>query len=157
MKNKILIKKINFSIARKKLIMQWLIFSGVIFVIYFVQTLTGRYEHYESDVWEWLFKYITPPLSLMIGVLISQMSAQASDQESDIFYFRLAQGMSYFFLIILLLSAFLIPVIHLMQNRNLSAVEDQKSIMDALKSYNAFLVPVQGLSTLTLGLFFTKK
>lgn len=150
-------KKINFSEARKKLIYQWLIFSGTIFIIYFVQTMTGRYEHYESDVWEWLFKFITPPLSLMIGVLISQMSSQASDQETDIFYFRLAQGMSYFFLVILLLSAFLIPIIHLQQNRNLSVVEDQKSILEALKSYNAFLLPLQGLSTLTLGLFFTKK
>lgn len=150
-------KKINFSEARKKLIYQWLIFSGTIFIIYFVQTMTGRYEHYESDVWEWLFKFITPPLSLMIGVLISQMSSQASDQETDIFYFRLAQGMSYFFLVILLLSAFLIPIIHLQQNRNLSVVEDQKTILEALKSYNAFLLPLQGLSTLTLGLFFTKK
>lgn len=150
-------KKINFSEARKKLIYQWLIFSGTIFIIYFVQTMTGRYEHYESDVWEWLFKFITPPLSLMFGVLISQMSSQASDQETDIFYFRLAQGMSYFFLVILLLSAFLIPIIHLQQNRNLSVVEDQKTILEALKSYNAFLLPLQGLSTLTLGLFFTKK
>lgn len=150
-------KKINFSEARKKLIIQWLIFSGTIFIIYFVQTMTGRYANYESDVWEWLFKFITPPLSLMIGVLISQMSSQSSDQQTDIFYFRLAQGMSYFFLVILFLSAFLIPIIHLQQNRNIPVVEDQKSILEALKSYNAFLLPLQGLSTLTLGLFFTKK
>jgi hypothetical protein len=150
-------KKINFIEARKKLIKQWLIFSAAIFIIYFVQTLTGRYENYQSDVWEWLFKFITPPLSLMLGVLISQMSAQPSDQETDIFYFRLAQGMSYFFLVVFFLSAFLIPIIHLQQNRNLSVLEEQKPILDALKSYNAFLVPLQGLSTLTLGLFFTKK
>jgi hypothetical protein len=150
-------KKINFIEARKKLIKQWLIFSAAIFIIYFVQTLTGRYENYQSDVWEWLFKFITPPLSLMLGVLISQMSAQPSDQETDIFYFRLAQGMSYFFLGVFFLSAFLIPIIHLQQNRNLSVLEEQKPILDALKSYNAFLVPLQGLSTLTLGLFFTKK
>ena len=150
-------KKISFTVAQRKLLIQWIVFSAVIFIIYFVQTLTGRYTNYESDVWEWLFKFITPPLSLMIGVLISQMAGKPSDAETDLFYFRLAQGMSYFFLAILFLSAFLIPLIHLQQNRNLAVTDEQKSILVALKSYNAFLIPLQGLATLTLGLFFTKK
>lgn len=150
-------KQIKFSDARKRLVVQWMVFTSIIFVIYFIQTLTGRYEKYESEVWEWLFKLIIPSLSLMIGVLISQVSAPASEVETDVFYFRLATWISYFFLVVLLLSAFLIPIIHLQQNRNLSITEAPRPITDAMKSYNIFLLPLQGFCTLTLGLFFTKR
>jgi hypothetical protein len=34
--------------------------------------------------------------------------------------------------------------------------ETQITIIDAFTSYNNFLIPVQGLTTLALGLFFTK-
>jgi hypothetical protein len=150
-------KQIKFSVARKKLVVQWMIFSAIIFFLFFIQTLTGRYEKYEGEVWEWLFKFITPSLSLMIGVLIAQMSAPASEVETDVFYFRLATGISYLFLTVLLLSALLIPVIHLQQNRNLSITETPRPIVDAMKSYNIFLLPLQSICTLTLGMFFTKK
>jgi hypothetical protein len=150
-------KQIKFSVARKRLVVQWMVFSAIIFVIYFIQTLTGRYEKYEGEVWEWLFKFITPSLSLMIGVLISQMSTLASEVETEVFYFRLATLISYFFLVMLLLSAFLIPVIHLQQNRNLSITDTPRPITEAMKSYNIFLLPLQGICTLTLGFFFTRK
>ena len=68
-------KQIKFSDARKRLVVQWMIFTSIIFVIYFIQTLTGRYEKYEDKVWEWLFKLIILSLSLMIGLLTSQLSA----------------------------------------------------------------------------------
>lgn len=150
-------KQIKFSVARKKLVVQWMIFSALIFIIYFVQTLIGRYERYEGEIWEWLFRYITPSLALMIGVLISQVSSGESEVETDILYFRIASWISYFFLIVLFLSAFFIPIIHLQQNRNISITEIQKPITDAMKSYNIFLLPLQGICTLALGLFFTKK
>ncbi len=149
-------KKINFITARKKLVLHWLVVSAVIFIIYFVEARIGRYGQHEGDVWEWLFKYLTPPLSLMIGVLIIQVSAQSSDQEIDLFYFRLAMGMSYFFLVILFLSAFLVPIIHLQQNQNL-IITEQKTIIKAFNTYNSILLPLQGLTTLTLGIFFSKK
>lgn len=149
-------KKVNFSESRKKLVVHWLVVSAIIFVVYFIQARMGRYGANEGEVWEWLFKYLTPPLTLMIGVLIVQFSNPSNDIEIDSFYFRLALGMSYFFLIVLFLSAFLIPVIHLQQNRNLSLTE-QKTIIEAFNTYNNILLPLQGLSTLTLGIFFTKK
>jgi hypothetical protein len=152
-------QQINFGIARKKLITLWLIFSVLIFLIYFIQTLMMRYEHHEAEVWEWLLRFIIPPLTLMIGVFINQVNAQPTIQEVDVFYFRLALSISFFFLIILFLSAIFIPIIHMQQNRNIPVFdhEKQKSIIDALKSYNIFLLPLQGLATLVLGFFFTKK
>lgn len=153
-------KTINYSKAQNRLVAQWCIFSGVIFVIYFVQTLTGKFEGQVSDVWEWLMQFIIPPLTLMIGVLISKMSSQSTDKETNLFYFRLASGISYFFLILLLLSSVLVPLIHQSQNSAILVTEiteeNQITIIEAFKYYNIFLIPIQGITTLVLGLFFTK-
>ena len=150
-------KTINFFEARKRLFKLWMIFAGVIFSIYFIQTIMGRYDGYQGDVWEWLFKYITPSLTLMIGVFINEIAAKPNTQEVEIFYFKTAYWISLFFLIVLLLSSFFIPFLHLMQNKNIPITQQQKPIMEAVNSYSIFLIPLQGLTTLSLGLFFTKK
>jgi len=151
---------INYSKAQKKLFIQWCIFSGLIFTIYMVQTLTGRYNGHISEVWEWVFQYLTPPLTLMIGIFISRSSSLSTEVEVDRFYYRLALGFSYFFLILLFLSSLLVPAIHVIQNQDIVLTEinasNQKTITDAFKQYNSFLIPIQGLTTLALGLFFTK-
>ena len=149
-------KMISYNSARRKLLMQWLIMGAVIFVLFFIQSILGKYTTHVSEVWEWLFKLLTPPLSLMIGIFIAQMMSNAVDFETDLFYFRLSQGISWFFLIVLLLSAVLVPVIHIQQNMSLDK-ESEKNIMEAFNMYNNFLFPLQGLATLALGLFFTKK
>ncbi|MCX6303549.1 MAG: hypothetical protein NT040_01135 [Bacteroidetes bacterium] len=149
-------KKISYNLARRKLLMLWLIMAAVIFLIFFIQSILGKYTTHVPEVWEWLFHLLTPPLSLMIGILIAQLMSSAADFETDLFYFRLSQGISWFFLVVLLLSAILVPVIHLQQNMSLDK-EHEKSIMEAFNTYNNFLLPLQGLSTLALGLFFTKK
>jgi len=149
-------KRINSDLARKKLIKQWLIFSAVIFSIYLFQTMTQKYQNHEKDVWEWLFRFITPPLSLMIGVLITHVSSQPTDDDTDSFYLRLTQGISYFYLSILLLSAVLVPIINILQNQNLP-LTDQKTIIQAFNTYSSVLTPIQGICTLALGFFFTKK
>ncbi len=147
---------ISYNKARRKLLIQWLIMAAVIFLIFFIQSILGRYTTHVSEVWEWLFRLLTPPLSLMIGILIAQLMGKAADFETDLFYFRLSQGISWFFLVFLLLSAILVPVIHLQQNLSLDK-EHEKNIMEAFNTYNNFLLPLQGLATLALGLFFTKK
>ena len=153
-------KTISYSKAQKKLIVQWFIFSAAVFIIFLIQTLTGKYEGHNSEVWEWVFQFITPPLTLMIGVLINQLSATPSDKEVDIFYYRIALGFSIFFLVLLLISSILVPLMHYNQNSTILITtiteENKKTIMDAFGSYNAFLIPISGLTTLTLGLFFTK-
>ena len=63
-------KKIDFYQSRKKLLTHWIVASLVIFVTYFVVARMGRFGASEGEVWSWLFQFILPPLSLMIGVLI---------------------------------------------------------------------------------------
>ncbi len=149
-------KKVDFYTSRKTLLTHWIVASLVIFVTYFVVARMGRFGASEGEVWSWLFQFILPPLSLMIGVLIVTVTQPPAALEIDAFFFRLALGMSYFFLLLIFLSAFLVPLIHLQQNANL-IVTEQIPLIKAFKSYDSILIPVQGLSTLTLGLFFSKK
>ncbi len=149
-------KKVDFYQSRKKLLTHWIVASLVIFVTYFVVARMGRFGPSEGEVWSWLFQFILPPLSLMIGVLIVTVTQPPATQEIDAFFFRLALGMSYFFLLLIFLSAFLVPFMHLQANANL-IVTEQIPLIKSFKSYDSILIPVQGLSTLTLGLFFSKK
>jgi hypothetical protein len=153
-------RSINFFKAQKKLVVHWCVSAALIFVIFFIQTLTGRFEGSAGEVWKWLFQFILPPLSLMIGVLINQLSSQGTSKNVDLFYFRLALGISYFFLILLLFSSFLVPFMYQSAHSNTLITEiteeTKKTIVDSFNSYNSFLLPVQGFTTLALGLFFTK-
>ncbi len=149
-------KKVDFYQSRKTLLTHWMVFSAIIFVTYFVQARMGKFGNSEAEVWSWLFQYLLPSISLMIGVLIISLSDPSTEQSIDVFYFRLAMGMSYFFLILIFLSSFFVPLIHLQSNLN-SPVLDQTPLIKAFDNYNSVLIPVQGLSTLTLGIFFSKK
>lgn len=152
---------IPFSKAQKRLVVLWCTFSVIIFIVFLVQMINdNKFGDHTGEVWEWLFQFLLPPLTLMIGVLISQLTGNANKKETDIFYFRLANGFSYFYLILLLSSSFLAPMIH----QNLAepvlvtelTPENEMSIIEAFQSYNAFMIPVQGITILTLGLFFSK-
>lgn len=153
-------KKVNFSKGQKSLIIQWSIASVIIFVIYLIQTLNDRFGDNTAEVWEWLMQYILPPLTLMIGVMISQVSGSTDEKQVDQFYLRLASGISYFFLLLLFFSPILVPILH----QNLAAdvlvteitEESKVPIIEAFQSYNTFMLPVQGFTTLSLGLFFSK-
>jgi hypothetical protein len=93
---------------------------------------------------------------LIIGVLIGQGLVNENDRQIDPFYFRFAFGISTFFLVILLLAPIIIPFIHIQQNQNLP-IEQQENILQAFKTYDSFILPVQGITMMSLGLFFTKK
>jgi hypothetical protein len=147
---------ISFQSGRKKLVVLWLLFTLAIFVVFLAQTITGRYTTHAGDVWQWLFSFITPALTLMLGVLAAQMMSNTPDTEVDRFYFRLAFGISVFFLGLFLLAPVLVPALHIRANSG-RAFSEQQNILQAFKTYDTFLIPVQGLTMLSLGLFFTKK
>ncbi len=153
-------RTIEYANAQKKLVVLWCTFSLAVFILFFIQTLTGKYLGHMGEVWEWVLQFIIPPLTLIIGVLISQVTSEPNTRKVDIFYFRLALGFSLFFLVLLFLSAMIVPVLHQAQNSSvlISEIteENKRTIIDAFESYNAFLMPVQGISTLTLGLFFSR-
>jgi hypothetical protein len=149
-------KRISFQQARKNILLVWLLMSGAIFIIFLTQTLFNRYTGHVEEIWQWVFQYMLPAITLMLGVLIAQMSASASTSKADVFYYRLALGISWFFLALLFRSSMIVPLIHIQQNQQL-AIADQKSIVEAFKTYDNILIPIQGIVMLCLGLFFTKQ
>ncbi len=149
-------KKISFQHARKNILLVWLLMSVAIFIIFLIQTLFNKYTNHVKEVWQWVFQYMLPAITLMLGVLIAQMNATVSAVKTDIFYYRLALGISWFFLGLLFLSSMIVPLIHIQQNQQL-AISDQKNILEAFKTYDNVLIPVQGIVMLCLGLFFTKQ
>jgi len=148
-------KKVSFFASRKKLITLWMIISLFIFIVFFVQSINGKYTSHVKDIWQWVFQFLTPALTLMIGILVAQLLGGTPDSEVDVFFYRLAMGVSIFFLLLLLLSPFIVPFLHIQQNKDL-AVDQQKNIFVAFQTYDIFLLPLQGLTMLTLGLFFSK-
>ncbi|HEV7332695.1 MAG TPA: hypothetical protein VGN63_16770 [Flavisolibacter sp.] len=149
-------KRISFQASRKKLIILWFSFSAAVFLIFLIQTMTGRYATNNGEAWEWLFSFLTPSLTLMIGVVIADVMQSSPDVEIDAFFYKLAFFVSLFFLLLLFLAPILVPLLHRSQNKNLS-INEQKSIIEAFKSYNNFLLPLQGITMVALGLFFSKK
>jgi hypothetical protein len=149
-------KKVSFYTSRKKIISLWLLMSLAIFIIFFIQTLTGKYTDNVKDVWQWLFQFLLPALTLMLGVLIAQFNSTTTDFEVDSFYFKLAFGISIFFLVFLFLSPIIIPILHVNENVHRSIAE-QKDILQSFKTVDNFLLPLQGITMLSLGIFFSKK
>ena len=149
-------KVISFQSARKKLIILWLSMSVAVFLIFFIQSVNDKYTDHLKEVWQWVFQFITPAVTLMIGVLIAQginRSGETDKAKVDIFFFRMAMGISLAFLITLFLSPIITPFIHVRQNLNLSMGE-QKNILDSFKSFDNYLLPLQGITMLALGFFF---
>jgi cytochrome bd-type quinol oxidase subunit 2 len=150
-------KKVSFYTCRKRILRVWLWMSFIIILIFLLQTVNGKYNDLVKEVWQWLFQYILPPITLMIGVFISQsLKREDEDIEIDNFYFQLSYGISIFFLLILFLAPFSVPYIHLSMNTGLSDISKQKNILDAYKVYDNFILPIQGIMMLCLGMFFTQ-
>lgn len=131
--------------CQRRLTLVWLAGGGAILLLLFVQTLTKRYAGENQEVWEVLLPYIIPTLALMLGVLVANSmkeTTETKERTSDRFLYRLAMGMSAFYLVCLLIII-------------LTAVPGQK-MTEHLKDVGLFVTALQGLNALVLGAFFVK-
>jgi hypothetical protein len=137
--------KMNFSKAKRKIATFWFIFSSVLFLMIFFQSLAGKFESKNQEAWGWFLSAIMPNLTLMISVFIFDIRATEPDtSEIDIFYYRLTIGLSCFYLGIILLLILLQPLTN-------------KSIIQLMNESSIFLGPFQGLVSGSIGLFFVNK
>lgn len=149
--------KLSYTVCRRRLIRLWMALSALVFLLFFVQTLIGRFEHHEKDAWHWLFQFITPAFTLIIGVMVAHSRpTRAREDEIEEFYFQLSFYLSGFFLLVLLSAAVVVPIIHSRQNYGVDIL-NQKDMVQAFKTYDNFTLPLQGLAMLSLGLFFTRR
>ena len=123
----------------------WFSGAGLIFLLLMVQTLVGRYEGKDREVFGWFLPTVMPTLSLVIGVLVMDATGRGTKiARPDAFLFKLAMGLSSVYLATVLLTIILqpfssVPAIEMMQKSNL------------------YLGPLQGLVAAALSAFFVNR
>lgn len=135
---------ISIITCRKRLALLW--FSGgfVIFVLLVAQSISGKYGEEASQVWSWFLPTIMPTLSLIVGVLVVDLTGgQDPEKKVDRFIFRLAFGLSLFYLLLVLSTLMVQPFTTF-------------AWTELLKRSNLWLGPIQGLVAAALGAFFVK-
>jgi hypothetical protein len=131
------------SIAQRKLLTLWLIAAAPPFMIMVGQTMLGRFGDSAQEAWAWLLPTVMPTLVLVVGTVVTNAIRGQPDRRIDSFYWKLAAGLSIFYLTMVTLV--------LMASTVLTS---PKSPIPLMVQSNLFLAPVQGLVGAALGVFF---
>lgn len=135
---------IVFFQAQKKISLLWFVFSGIIFLLIFFQTLFGKYEDKIEVVWNWLLPNLIPTLSIILSVFFAEFNQRKrKEKHVDRFYYKLVIILSLFYLCVLLLIILLDPFIN-------------KSFLETISKSNYYLVPLQCIVGISIGFFFVK-
>jgi hypothetical protein len=132
--------------CKRRLATLWFGAFAILFLIVLVQSSFGHYGAQLEDAWGWFLPTLLPTLSLMVGVLVVDVKTGSSrGRSAEPFAFRLAFGVSMFYLIIVLATLLLQPF-----------AAPAGEAVKYLKVSNLWLAPIQGLATAALGAFFIK-
>jgi hypothetical protein len=134
--------------CKKRLLVVWLIGAGLLSLILMGQSMQeeGPYLDQVSDAWAWFMPNVMPTLSLMVGVAVKEFTATTDDKKQiDTFLFRLSFWLSVAYFMVLMASISLQPFF-----------SPNVAPLDFLKQSNLWLGPMQGIVTLSLGVFFGK-
>jgi len=127
--------------------------GGALFVLLLVgQSLGGMFGAELDKVWAWAIPNVFPTLGLMISVLASYAlmdRAEADHMQVRTTFFRIACGVSAFYLLILLLSIVVAPF-------SAASGGPNKHPVEILHVSNFWLGPLQGLAAAVVAaVFFT--
>lgn len=139
---------IEFSKAQKRIATLWFLSSLIIFFVFFLQTVFGKFENNIKEAWGWLLPLVLPNLTLMLSIFFSDLHQQKKSEynlfETDIFFYRLTLGISFFYLGTILLIILLQPL-------------STKSIFQLMSDSSIFLGPIQAIVSGSIGLFFINR
>lgn len=130
----------------------WGIGFLVLFILMTIQTINGVYIDRTQEAWEWFTPNILPTIGLIVGVLIADWTKPAQtaeESENPVLINPLMVGITF----ILSLAHLAILLIVILIAANKTPLDE---IFNSLKSANLPLGAIQGLVTLTLGIFFKK-
>jgi hypothetical protein len=129
-----------------RLVMIWLLGSGIVFLILVGQSLVGYYEPRTEDAWAWFLPTVMPTLSLILGSLIAEYRGREGDPGPpgpvDGRLFWLGAGLSVFYLLLVNLAVLIQPLL------------SQVAPLELMQRSNLWLGPLQGLCVAALGFFF---
>jgi|WetSurMetagenome_2_1015567.scaffolds.fasta_scaffold295757_2 hypothetical protein len=139
---------VSVSQWQQRLATVWLVGSGVLSVLFVVQTMLGHFganSELAGDAWGWFVPTVMPTLSLMIGVLVTDALHKPAVRKhaADPFVSHLAMWLSIGYLLILLLTVLLAPF-------------NSTNPITPLKTSRLWVDPMQGLVGAALGAFFVK-
>ena len=138
---------IPVQVAQRKLVVLWLICSGVLFSTLLVQSLLGHFGSRVSDAWGWFVPLLVPTLGLMIGAIVNGGAGRMPETTTvSRFIFQLTYGTSCMYLIVITVTILSSPIAHAAAGI---------LPLDLMKTSQLWLVPLQTLTTGALGALFT--
>ena len=131
--------------SQTRLAQLWFGMAGLIFLLVWFRGLHAPGAD-GAGLWSWFLPTVVPTLSLIVGVLVAQARAPArAAGRVDPFLYRLALGMSAFYLLLLALVLLLRPFFL------------ERPLGDYLAATQVWLAPLQGLVSAALGAFYVKR
>jgi hypothetical protein len=126
----------------------WFGWSGILFCIVLAQSLFGRFGSRVADAWSWFVPLLFPTLSLIAGALVADSKKSGRrDRQIGAFIRLLAVRLSVAFLVTMSLTILLGPV---------GEYYGRLTPIDFLRISQLWLIPLQGVATAVLGVFFLK-
>ena len=143
-------KSLTLRSCKNRLATIWLVGVAAVFVLFLIQSVLRKYPGSLQEAWQWFLPTWLPTLSLMVGVFVADASREPHKENlPDPFIYKLARGLSVFYLIVLLLTLLLEPLA--------TRAGTADSALSFLKMSNLWLAPLQGLVSAILGAFFIKR
>lgn len=130
--------------CQNRLAAVWFLGSGIVFVLILIQTLAGKYGSGAEAAWGWLMPAILPTLSLIVGATAYHASRPKRDLTVSRLAYRVALGLSVFYLLLLLATLLVDPL-------------TPTTPLQLMELSRFWLGPVQGLVGLALGAFFVSR
>jgi len=135
---------ISVRTCKKRLASLWISVGLALFILLVLQSTLGKFGTQVEEAWAWFLPTIMPTLSLIIGVLVLDVSStRQRDKQIDLFLFRLAFYLSAIYLALVML----VPLIQPFTG---------SPPFELMKRSNFWLGPLQGIVAAVLGAFFVK-
>lgn len=135
--------------AQKKLMITWLILSLTVTLLFILICWQRSTTDGLNECLQWLFNYIGPGLTLMIGTFAYMANLPASDPPKFIerIYFMVTLYFSLVYMLGILTITLLIPM----------ALSDSMTVYDYLKRFSLILSFLQTSLLVLLSIFFSRE
>jgi hypothetical protein len=139
-------RRLPLETARTRLTVIWCTGAGIVFVILVLESILGpKFRKDLQQLWAWFVPTVVPSLALMLGVLGADALTNDPVQRSvKAPFYKIAAGLSLFYLGILILTVALEPFSPLPG-------------MQLFTVSNFWLSPIQGLVVAAIGVLFTSQ
>lgn len=137
--------------CQQSLVRVWVVWSGLVVGLVFLQTVFGHYEGRGAATWKWMATSLGPPLALLLGAVAAKALTKKHRQQKILvsaFAYRLSLWVSIFYLTLVTLTLLLEPV---------AMMVAQRADLNLISESELWLVPLQSLLTGSLGAFGASK